>query len=308
MVVFCQKELTMTVEPLPSKRAAHARVRAITALVAATVTVSVAAALWTVAAIRGDYKGTLAVLALLAIVCGMAMWLVGVVILIDERSRRKRAIRERFWPEHEKVTGNSYRLPLTIVHTFSFSSYTNRGLNYNTTTYTHKFKTFPYIVSPVASSPEANEIECEVSCPYCGDTLLLLASQRAFVVLNEGDFTSEQYSRSLRYAFLKRQLMTLGPLWAFLLCVPSFLGGALPTVSDPGAPLKGHDLMVGLGVWFAATAAALGVICVACRSYPVKRNLFMVRGSRSVLWRAVDHNRFFKSDQACQAGSRREAH
>jgi len=279
MVAKLKRATARAAKLLPTRRGDGARQLVVVAIIAAGALTAVAVILLTMGAIKGDYNGYAAA-AILSIFLALWGWVVGLGMLIEEHFGRRRQSREQSWPEHEKVTGNSYRLPLTIVHTVSFEI--ERPAFSNTEKSSHRFKAFPYVLSPVASSPEKNEVGRVVTCPECGDTLLLLATQRVFVLLTEEDFASEQHGRILRYAFVRRRLMTFGSVLGFGLIVPSFLAGLATT-----------SYLVGLGVWVAATAVTLGIVAVAYNGGPTKPTLFMVNGSRSVLWRVIDHSRFF---------------
>jgi len=233
--------------------------------------------------IKGN-NGILEFVAIISTICAIVGWIIGIGSLIEESFRRRRERRETGWPESEKVTDTSYPLLISIEHEISF--HVDRPIFSNTQTIHETFKLFPLNVKTVAASPGLNYVEKEFVCPECNSRVLLVATQRACVILTPEDFASQQHGHDLRNNFMKQRMMIAGAWSAFILLLPAL--AIAYCISDFSAFVR---------IWIVAAAIIVMAITVGISAFihrkgPAKSALFFVKGSQSVLWRKLDHNRF----------------
>jgi hypothetical protein len=212
--------------------------------------------------------------------------------LIEESKRNNRE-----GAEQDRVKGGPYSLPVEIIHRISIQ--TRSSAFSNTTVTSTRFKEFPFVLKAIPSSPGKEFFDTEFICPECGSRLKLFATQKTCVILTPDDFLSSDYRRDLCRSFVKRRMTLAGLLWSPLLLLPSLIAGeALSIMVGHGSwndrflsgPL---GVCLGLALWIAVVSIVLGTTAFRNRNGPQETSLFILRGTRSVLWRCVDHSRFF---------------
>jgi hypothetical protein len=229
----------------------------------------------------------------------------------------------------ETIWNNPYEVRVTMQHTVSIEQRQFSNKREVTTTY----RQFDVFIKPVDSLPKSRQITKWITCPYCHARLSLIYSQEPAVFVTPSDLSSKHYGKRLRCAYVRRQSLLQGMLVEVMAILPMFF---IDIYFTPFPSIVTVNIILVIIGCFAVGGITSSILAFANRKFPMgalrqtasrrsgseqtdapqigpvltedggktpaSKQLFVASGPRSILWRELDHNRFFNIITDCKIG------